>query len=62
MDGLSHCPDTDQPAYQPDEVTARCLDQMNGEAFYINEGDFFVGIFLMDISAEALMVVIDLIG
>ena len=57
-----HRPDTDRPVYQPDEVTAQVLNQMDGGMFYIDYGGVYVGISRMDIGADELMAVIDSIG
>ena len=59
---LGHRPDTDRPVYQPDEVTAQVLEQMDGGMFYIDYDGVYVGISRMDISAEDLMTVINSIG
>ena len=50
------------PVYQPEEVTSKLLEQMNGGVFYIDYGGVYVGISPMKISAEALMAVINSIG
>lgn len=57
-----HRPDTDRPVYQPGEVTAQVLDQMDGGMFYIDYDGVYVGISRMDIGADELMAVIDSIG
>ena len=57
-----HRPNTDRHIYQPDEVTTKVLDQMDGGVFYIDYGSIYIGISRMDISTEELMTVIDSIG
>lgn len=56
-----HRPDTDRPVYQPGEVSAQLLDQIDG-VFYIDYGGVYVGISRQVISAEELMNVINSIG
>ncbi|MDE7299669.1 MAG: hypothetical protein K2N94_12730, partial [Lachnospiraceae bacterium] len=53
-----HCPDTDLPVYQPEEVTSQLLEQMAGGVFYIDYGGVYVGICQEEISTEELMNVI----
>lgn len=53
-----HRPDTDRPVYQPGEVSAQLLDQIDG-VFYIDYGGVYVGISRLVISAEELINIIN---